>query len=202
MAIKGGFLSRRQYACHKKGEVMIIDLKEIPESGSQYHCTQNTKEFNKALEGVLGKTPYEINFKIQPNGNLYTVFGNAKVEMPLTCIRCLGDFSLPISVEIKEFLLMAEELPRTGKEAKVNHTSELIEDGPMTTYLKDLKFDLSPLVYDLIALAAPNHALCGENCKGLCGTCGIDLNKLSCHCPDIRQHGHPGFAKLKELKLN
>jgi uncharacterized protein len=60
--------------------------------------------------------------------------------------------------------------------------------------------DLDPIVREQVLLALPVSVLCREDCKGLCGVCGQDLNELDC--------GHAGrkevdvrLAKLKDIKL-
>ena len=42
--------------------------------------------------------------------------------------------------------------------------------------------DLEELVIADVILSMPAKLLCREDCKGLCPTCGINLNKESCGC--------------------
>jgi len=42
--------------------------------------------------------------------------------------------------------------------------------------------DVDALVREQVELGMPVHLLCSEECKGLCPTCGGDLNKASCNC--------------------
>jgi uncharacterized protein len=53
--------------------------------------------------------------------------------------------------------------------------------------------DLEPVVRDAVMLALPLNPLCTEACKGLCSTCGAELNEGDCghsHDPvDIRWTG-------------
>ena len=49
--------------------------------------------------------------------------------------------------------------------------------------------DLRDAVREELILGAEQYVLCREDCKGLCPTCGIDLNVNSCDCrppPDTR----------------
>jgi uncharacterized protein len=45
------------------------------------------------------------------------------------------------------------------------------------------EIDLRPAVREQWLLAVPGFVLCNEDCKGLCPTCGIDLNAGECGCP-------------------
>ena len=47
------------------------------------------------------------------------------------------------------------------------------------------ELDLRPAVREHWLLAAPAFALCREDCKGLCPTCGADLNAGPCDCPPL-----------------
>jgi uncharacterized protein len=60
--------------------------------------------------------------------------------------------------------------------------------------------DLDPLVREQVLLAVPMHAVCTEDCRGLCGTCGQDLNEGQCDC--ARGQVDPRLAALKNIKLN
>jgi DUF177 domain-containing protein len=88
----------------------------------------------------------------------------------LPCRRCLTETSVP--VEDEAHLIFAAV---GGEEA---------DDPDVYTFdprAKDL--DLRPAVRELWLLNAPAFALCREDCKGLCPTCGADLNAGPCGCP-------------------
>jgi uncharacterized protein len=44
------------------------------------------------------------------------------------------------------------------------------------------ELDLRPAVREEWLLSVPAYALCREDCKGLCPTCGIDRNTGTCDC--------------------
>ena len=51
-------------------------------------------------------------------------------------------------------------------------------------------------VYKRQVLAMDSKHVCSEDCKGLCATCGADLNQGPCGCkPEI----DPRFAALAQL---
>jgi uncharacterized protein len=49
-------------------------------------------------------------------------------------------------------------------------------------------------------LALPMKPLCRDDCRGLCGVCGTNLNHVMCGCK--REWDDPRFAVLKALKDN
>jgi uncharacterized protein len=44
------------------------------------------------------------------------------------------------------------------------------------------QLDLRPLVRELVLLDAPMTPLCRPDCRGLCPTCGANLNDTTCDC--------------------
>ncbi len=48
------------------------------------------------------------------------------------------------------------------------------------------KLDLRPAVREAWLLAVPGFVLCREDCKGLCATCGIDLNTGTCEHSQVK----------------
>ena len=57
--------------------------------------------------------------------------------------------------------------------------------------------DLDELVYSDIVLLTPPKYVCSEDCKGLCPTCGKNLNEGECACD--KQHTDPRLEALRQL---
>jgi len=71
--------------------------------------------------------------------------------------------------------------------------------GDEETYLiADNFVDVAPLVHDAIWLDLPLAPLCREDCRGLCASCGSDLNEVSCDCQAPRD---PRWATLDGLQF-
>ena len=68
---------------------------------------------------------------------------------------------------------------------------------------EDGKFDAAGPIEAALVYATPFVILCKEDCKGLCPTCGADLNEGPCACDssDDIDPDNP-FAVLKNLKFN
>jgi uncharacterized protein len=60
--------------------------------------------------------------------------------------------------------------------------------------------DFTPELREEILLSHPVKFLCNENCKGLCGHCGTNLNVSSCECSPTAPKEGP-FQILKKLKF-
>ena len=86
------------------------------------------------------------------------------------CRRCLRPLDAELHCEVRELYR-----PRADHEAP---------DADEDTYpLAGDYLDLRPLVRDALLLDLPLAPLCQEDCRGLCPTCGADLNEGPCGCP-------------------
>ncbi len=55
--------------------------------------------------------------------------------------------------------------------------------------LPEQSLDLAPAIREEVLLAVPLYPLCREDCRGLCVTCGADLNEGPCACPEETRAG-------------
>ncbi len=96
-----------------------------------------------------------------------------------TCRRCLVEVQVSVSEPVQ--LLFAE----AGLDDSDEDDVVLIPAGAR-------ELDLRPAIREEWLLAVPGFALCREDCKGLCATCGADRNTDACSCapaPDARWAG-------------
>lgn len=93
------------------------------------------------------------------------------------CVRCLDHWEETVTVEASQVFRKQPD-----------------EDGYR---ISDDSIDLSGPAQDELALALPAAPLCRPECRGLCPTCGTDLNRDPCdgHGEDINSP----FAVLKDL---
>ena len=98
------------------------------------------------------------------------------------CARCLKEMPADVEVDITELFYA----PGHG---------EGEEDAYRVT---GTDIDLEPAVRDAVTLALPLNPVCKEDCKGICATCGKDLNFEGCVCraDDV----DPRWAALDALR--
>ena len=105
--------------------------------------------------------------------------GTIEGKAASTCRRCLTDVQVEVSNELQ--LLFAEAGLDDAEEDDVI---------PIPPGAREL--DLRPAVREEWLLSVPAYALCREDCKGLCPTCGIDRNTGACEhasSADLRWEG-------------
>lgn len=115
---------------------------------------------------------------------------NASVEV--RCDRCLAPVIVPVNADFDVAYIPAEDA-ETDREATELQADELI----FATYEGD-SLDIEELAREQLLLALPLRQLCREDCKGLCPTCGADLNAQECECE--QQEIDPRWAALAALK--
>jgi len=93
-------------------------------------------------------------------------------EVP--CARCLSTFQIDVD---RSFHLRYSFAAPTGREI------EIPEEDLDVDFLKaDGELDLGSVAMEQIYLELPMKPVCREACRGLCPTCGADLNSGSCAC--------------------
>ncbi len=98
------------------------------------------------------------------------------------CVRCLKETSRQINLEIEDIFVFP---PTPQAEFAV------YEDGFL---------DLAPLLREETIVHMPIHVVCMPECRGLCPSCGTDLNTDVCACE--QDNIDPRFAVLKQMQTH
>jgi uncharacterized protein len=140
-----------------------------------------------AVEPVSARLPNasvdddaEVSMTLRSMSDGIIVRGRVRTAVDLTCTRCLTEWTAGIEVPLEAVFRLEpddadDELP--------------IESGGW--------IDLDSVVHDEVSLALPSRPLCREDCRGLCPTCGTDLNIDPCDGHGEQQDSP--FAVLQQL---
>jgi uncharacterized protein len=109
--------------------------------------------------------------------------GSIEGDVALECSRCLGDTTAHVTDDTH--LIFAEA------------GSGDVADDPDVFLLDDRsnELDLRPAIREQWLLNVPGYALCRDDCKGLCPTCGAELNLGPCDC---KSHADPRWESLRK----
>ncbi|MFP6581319.1 MAG: DUF177 domain-containing protein [Candidatus Hydrogenedentota bacterium] len=92
-----------------------------------------------------------------------------------------------------------EEMENEDGETLDGETLDEEEAGQIRYYNGDC-VNLAPHALEEMVMAAPTKFYCGDECKGLCPQCGINLNTTSCACVDEnKETNNSGLNALKDL---
>ncbi len=163
---------------------MIIRLSDIPDEGLKVAVDDLSIE----NEGIKGHVHGFLLFKKAKNE--LTASGNIEFFSILTCSRCLTKFQKDIRIPLHLIYLPSEG--ESGEEKRQLKSGEL-EVG----FYRGNEFDVYQLMKEQVFLHLPIKMLCSEACRGLCPTCGKNLNDGLCACE--REVIDERMEKLKEL---
>jgi len=175
---------------------MLIDLRSALHSPCSFGFSLEPDWWGEEDESgqILGLDgPLTVHMVVSKVRNGYILEGELYGGVLLRCGRCVEAYHTDLASEFR--LLLTQTPAETGTEEL-----ELREDDMWVDFVSGDKVDIDNIIRGQIYLALPMNPLCSEDCAGLCPECGCNLNLEECSC--IREKGHPGFLKLKELKTD
>jgi uncharacterized protein len=178
--------------------MLTFKLDEIPEEGLDLKWDEEVSSLSTYLKDLSNidfnfETPLQSEVKIKGVGRSVLIKGKVQTTLRLQCVRCLKEFSYPLS---SAFELTLHPLKEAPSEEESELGSEEMESG----FFEGGEIHLSEIACEQIFLEIPYQPLCQQGCKGLCSVCGKDLNLSPCEC--VKEEWTSGFSALKNLKLD
>jgi uncharacterized protein len=173
---------------------MRIEVEKLPETGEPFAHTYEEGALSLDESRAHLRGPTTIEGRAGRKGDEIVLKGQMRAEVELLCDRCLRPVAAPLEVEFEESFVSSAADDPLGEEKELGR-----EDLHIAFYEGDA-IDIDELVREQILLALPTRFVCREDCKGLCPTCGADLNEESCNCP--QGESDPRWAALEKLKEN
>ena len=119
-------------------------------------------------------TPLKVTGRLSAAGaGRFYWHGEISGDVVLPCRRCLADTR--VHVQDEAHVIFAEE----GSDETDDPDVQVLD-------ARSNQIDLGPAVREQWLLNVPTYAVCREDCKGICPTCGRDLNEGPCDCPETR----------------
>lgn len=138
------------------------------------------------------RNPLRWQADITNTGGALLVTGTVEGEATGTCARCLEPATFPVTGEIEGYFLISPD----------DAAPEDMEDDEFEYLPEDKAIDMAPLIQAALILEMPQVPLCSDDCKGLCPTCGANLNEGDCGCGSESDSGPSAgnpFAVLKDF---
>jgi uncharacterized metal-binding protein YceD (DUF177 family) len=150
-------MSGREAALETQGR-LIVDVARLDKDGERY-----TGETGPVLADYFGEddlmTPLGgivYALKVEVLGTELLARGEVRQRLRCVCSRCADTFETEVSDT--GFVFSAE----------INDTTDFL--------------DLTEAIREAIILVLPGYPVCRETCRGLCMTCGANLNTATCTC--------------------
>jgi uncharacterized protein len=140
------------------------------------------------IEGISSKGPVVGEITAENTGPLLLVRGRLRAVLVLSCVRCLGEAEQLVEVDVEEEFASEYTSP---------DVDTIDRDEPEASAISEYMLDVSELARQQVALGVPMGFVCSPDCRGLCPSCGRNLNEGACEC---RLQGMDSrWGKLAEL---
>ena len=161
---------------------MWLDLKdviEMPGAEASFECELDASalDFPSVRSFIV---PPRAEGRAVNTAGVLSLQGVLEAEMQCVCDRCGGIFNMKKTMEL--------DVPL---EADMED-----EDDPDIFPIENNGIDLDEVLSTCFILDMDTKFLCSPDCKGLCGTCGKNLNEGSCSCT---KQTDPRLAVLGQL---
>jgi uncharacterized protein len=167
---------------------MILDLRVFGEYPAETMIQANPGELGRFDNSVVRVEAAGVDLAIQKSAQEYYCQGRVTALVVLECARCLGEFEAELGGEA-DFVVCSEDY--AAQHRGVDSEDYVCFRG------NDLQVDIVEPVRQALVLAMPMKPLCAEACRGLCPTCGVNLNEQNCECK--QETTDPRWDGLKNL---
>lgn len=149
--------------------------------------------------------PIRVRGSLTPVGAKVDIRADFHTQIRESCDRCTTDFETDIEGDLSTFLMPEAQFSEHDKPGgKVIHSAtrdqkrsrhHSASKAPVLTDAEgeheDIRFgaydgdiiDLRGLLREQLILNLPLRALCSESCPGLCLSCGENIARKECRCP-------------------
>lgn len=170
---------------------MKVRLLEIDDTPTQFKF-QITRDQLLNLDQRFNFDSLECRAYLARNLEFVELKGHYQVNVKSECDFCLD----PVFLELDEEFTL--DLVSEGNQPELSGDVELSVDSPEMDYYSGEEILLIKYFEDQLILDLPLNASCSDDCKGLCSSCGANLNHKQCDCHE--KTGNSPFSVLKDLK--
>ena len=165
-----------------------------PGSTASYSGSYILEGLSAGPDEYVFTEPLSWRVKVTNTGDAFLLEGTVTGVGTTTCGRCLEPATFVLEGELSGYYLIDGDVP-----------PEDLEDEEFFVLPDDHKIDLEPLFAPALLLDTPMLPLCKDDCKGLCPTCGANLNEAECGCTakaEEEKLAQSPFAALKSMGLD
>lgn len=166
---------------------MLVSFRKAATSGRPLSFNEqwDVKQLVSDRKDITAVTPLTADLSVQPeSGGVVDVQGTLTAGVDMLCSRCLKPVNEHLHIDFHE-------------QFKQGDQPEDVEEDDDTIYVDEDQFDLKLYAEEAFLLNLPFIPLCSDTCKGLCPTCGHELNEGDCGCDN--EVIDPRLAGLKDF---
>ena len=167
---------------------ITFPLASVPHDG-----TSSEKDFSLCLPSPVSyygqeytlTAPLDVRIEAVRSGESVIATVNVSSTVTAPCSRCLESARAEISSTLRWVFSTKEE------EGEWKYDEHIL----LSSLEENVSFE--DYVWETLISALPVTLLCSEDCRGLCPSCGANLNRQSCNCHEGRTD--PRLEILKNL---
>ena len=162
--------------------ISVSELLKLENSEQQLNVAVDLQKISFSPLPIQFSEPVSVEGKMKNAGGVIVLSAVACGKYKTYCDRCGKEIESAIQFDVSESF--------------VKNPAGL-DDDPEATVLQGQEFDLADILEKTAFASFPTKHLCDEECKGLCPSCGMNLNERSCSCKD--DEWDPRFEALRGL---
>ena len=138
----------------------------------------NVEKKSQFIPNERFEKPVQCKVELNQKSRAEDVELNAEIsgEVTASCYRCSEEFTYPCEGHYFVVCAAKEPEPRRGKRSIKEEERFEEESQEGLAFFEGEEMDLAKIIRENILIGLPMRYLCEEACKGLCGTCGDNLN--------------------------
>ena len=144
-------------------------------AGSRQRILIDDEVALEPFEDISFVGPVRVHLEVQATDGLLHVTGEAAGTVSAACVGCLDEVERPMRVAIDERIN-----PHVGREDDPFGEGNVLLGG---------RLDIADLAQQVLLGALPMRMRCSEDCRGLCGVCGMNKNSGACSCETGEKRG-------------
>ncbi len=166
---------------------MKINISNLSEGVHEYDFEDSPSSIE--LDGRFSSTVF-VRIELEKRRRQLFLTGHVKTVGRFVCDRCLDNFDSPMNVDYRMTYVYDE-----------SEAGEIDRDELTVIHASANEIKIDNDVKEYLLLAVPLKLLCKEDCAGLCGTCGANLNHQTCNCMKDPESDY-SIRRIKKIANN
>jgi len=161
-------------------QVNLARLRRVQDGIEEFYFQETHPPLEVGSDLLVFEDKVNLSLKIAHSENSFAVEGCLQTALRVVCCRCLREFTLPIDFLFDDVWVLAEDL----REDQIDTAFVMEKD----------EADITERITEHLIMNLPMRFVCSESCRGLCPSCGNDLNINECYCRE--ETADPRLSKL------
>jgi uncharacterized protein len=170
-----------------------LELSAIPPEGISQRFTSAGIDLGIVDPELAVVQPVELDCQFYKVNREVVVQGTLCSAVRLTCSRCAEEFEQALRIVLEAVYWPVQDI----SSARAKELDEGMTD--VYPYTEPV-IDIAEMARDKLFLSIPLQPHCMGGCKGLCPSCGVNRNTMSCQCAEERVDSP--FELLKGMRFS